>query len=1443
MATLVSPGVSVSVTDESFYATAGQGTVPLLLIATASNKYQSGSSTSLASGTLASNAGQLQIVTSQRDLLQKFGNPTFYSVAGSNQFDNELNESGLFAAYEYLGIANTACVLRADVDLSQLAPTATSPVGATKQGQYWLDSANTNFGIFRSNGQSNPAYAWSAETPITITSKVYLERFVAGASASTPIVDADTSFSVITGSASRPLVINGVVVPVYGPSASKPDTLNTVTSKINSNTTLNQSGISAVIFARTDALQGNTSTYAATVYNLRIISSDSTVDIDLTNSHTQVLTALNFLDATSAPTATPINYIFPAAAYGTSGNYAIDLISADPTDGIVRNKIFEKITTTTDIGTKAWWYVVGSIESNYPGFGWTPATPRVVTGKKGYGSTAVVITAGASVQIQIGSANPVTVTATGTTISNWVNSINVAMNNAGLNAVASTTQRGNLSYFSITNYDGTDIWLHSIVDINLAPQDIWATLGVVTNQNYFGSVTSTNSAPTFSTTHLLTSSAVPASLEQSGAGYNPGDSVQVPGGSPSSVGIVTNVQVTSATFATNEGNLQNGDIIEYGNGSTHFNSKVVMYFTHVGVGNTPTLYVDPSQNASVRPGDFSGANPATAITTTDSNVKVYRNGAIVSVAQVTIDLAWGVAAITFDPANATYGLGVVSGNYTTYPASPASTTAITGAGDNNLLLMLTSGNVSGDMFTIDPGTGPVTIYVPAGIPATPNTNVSGIADVINASTVGYLNSIAAGPIKAVANGKILTITNLNGTNFLLADVSGTPLNTMGIKTGWTFGRQLTYRGYQFDLQVPSQLAELAANNVWINTDAANRGANWAFKEYIGGVWTPLNTVPNTGVVPLYGPGDTAEVTVPNQIGQTADQIANMAFGAQRGVGSIYIRYNNDDDTLPEANFVIYKWYGTTWSPMSGSDAIDIYSASPTGPTGAPADGTYWYNTDLRVDMMVGTGQIWQAYGNIYPATDPNGVIIDGSAPLTQSNGNSLVDYDIWLDSSNISYPTMYRYTASTSTWTLIDNTDHSSPAGIIFGDSRWTADGTINGSQTAANMNRTVGQISPTVDSDAPNAELYPRGMLLFNTRYSSNNVKQWRKNYFPANAGQTVYPIDTWVTASGNKPDGSPYMGHQAQRIIIVEGINAQLASNQDIRSENVFFNLIAAPGYPEALPEMGLLNQDIKNVAFVIGDTPARLQPDGTSIQNWATDTANASYTGDSGLTYNGDPYTALYYPWGLATNLDGSFVLAPPSHMALRTYAYNDQVAYPWFPPAGFNRGIVIGMNSVGYLTANGTYQPVQLNQGQRDVMYVNKINPIAYIPNRGLVIYGQKTLDATSSARDRVNVSRLICYLNYQLDLLSKPYLFELNDIQTQKSVTATFTSFLGNLVSLRALYDFAVVCDPSNNTAARIDANELWIDIAVKPEKSIEFIYIPMRLLNTGAPLPGANRNG
>ena len=268
-----------------------------------------------------------------------------------------------------------------------------------------------------------------------------------------------------------------------------------------------------------------------------------------------------------------------------------------------------------------------------------------------------------------------------------------------------------------------------------------------------------------------------------------------------------------------------------------------------------------------------------------------------------------------------------------------------------------------------------------------------------------------------------------------------------------------------------------------------------------------------------------------------------------------------------------------------------------------------------------------------------------------------------------------------------------------------------------------------------------------------------------------------------------------------------------------------------------MGELNTDIKNVAFIIGDTPKNLPSDGTSIQNWATNAANASFTGDLGLTYGSDPYTALYYPWGLGTNLDGSLVFVPPSGIALLTYAYNDQVAYPWFAPAGFNRGIVIGINSVGYLLSDGTYQAVELNQGQRDVLYTNLINPIAYIPNRGLVIYGQITLLGQSAAMSRVNVSRLVCYLNYNLDNIAKPFLWEQNDSQTWKAVTSTFNSFLGNLIGLRGIYDYLVVVNSTNNTPTTIALHQLWINCYVQPIDSIEFIYIPLVLQNPGTPLP------
>ena len=148
MATLVSPGVSITVTDESFYASVGAGTVPLIIVATAENKTSS-DGTGIAEYTKPENAGKVYNIASQRELLINYGNPTFYTTGGTPLHGYELNEYGLEAARSYLGFANRAYVIRADIDLAKLEPSATPPTDAPEDGQYWLDVGNTTWGIKR----------------------------------------------------------------------------------------------------------------------------------------------------------------------------------------------------------------------------------------------------------------------------------------------------------------------------------------------------------------------------------------------------------------------------------------------------------------------------------------------------------------------------------------------------------------------------------------------------------------------------------------------------------------------------------------------------------------------------------------------------------------------------------------------------------------------------------------------------------------------------------------------------------------------------------------------------------------------------------------------------------------------------------------------------------------------------------------------------------------------------------------------------------------------------------------------------------------------------------------------------------------------------------------------------------------------------------------------
>ena len=549
-----------------------------------------------------------------------------------------------------------------------------------------------------------------------------------------------------------------------------------------------------------------------------------------------------------------------------------------------------------------------------------------------------------------------------------------------------------------------------------------------------------------------------------------------------------------------------------------------------------------------------------------------------------------------------------------------------------------------------------------------------------------------------------------------------------------------------------------------------------------------------------------------------------------------------------------------------------YTASLNEPTSEPTDGTLWYNTNIdEADILAHDGTSFRGYKNVYSNTDPNGPQFSATAPTTQSDGTPLVNNDLWIDTSDLeNYPKIYKYnTAATITSTntsnsvavtttgaafeLIDKADQTTEDGIVFADARYHTSAEKN-----ANNNTGAGAASSIkdllsdnfLDPDAPDPSLFPQGILLWNTRRSGYNVKEYKNNYitttkYPSsgstglgnirfgNESVAGYYPDRWVTKSTNNADGSGVFGRKAQRKVIVNQLKAEIDTNQGIREDQRGYNVIATPGYPELISNMINLNTDRNNTAFIVGDTPFRLEGNATAIQNYANNSANATTDGEDGLVSSSD-HLGVFYPSGQSTDNAGNTIVVPPSHMMLRVLANNDNVAFPWFAPAGTRRGVVDNATSVGFIDAStGEFNPISVTESLRDTMHGVKINPITFFSGAGIVNFGNLTKTSGSSALDRINVSRLAVFLRSQLDAIAKPFIFEPNDELTRNEIKQAVESFLLELVGQRALFDFLVVCDDTNNTPTRIDRNELYVDIAIEPVKSVEFIFIPLRIKNTG----------
>ena len=755
-----------------------------------------------------------------------------------------------------------------------------------------------------------------------------------------------------------------------------------------------------------------------------------------------------------------------------------------------------------------------------------------------------------------------------------------------------------------------------------------------------------------------------------------------------------------------------------------------------------------------------------------------------------------------------------------------------------------NGTVANPIFdsTTCNGAGPYTMYVSVSIPGSPTLSSGYTVTIIdNATEIDFVTAVQSAGIPyvtaSITTEGTIQLTHSEGGVILLSDFTTPDRTSCGVIEAAGFNIGDTGVNYGFALTQSYPNINNSGSTRWA-TDGVGTGASFNIKEtfnyYTLGASYGIYTG-GTG----FAPGDT--VTIDGQYlgGLSSVNDLVLTVATVNGSGTITGLSIEFGVANPKYCTQLSNWVEFTYISNEGA------------PTATPVNNTNWfYSVVNQVDIMVQKAGAWIGYRNTaydvngHPAatgvnaTDPNGPIIANTQPTTQSDGTVLVYGDLWIDTSDLEvYPVISRWQQvnGVNQWVLLNNTDQTSQNGVTFLDARWATNGTTSPVDDPIPSITSL-LTSNYLDLDAPSPSIYPQGMLLFNTRRSGYNVKQFRVNYF----NNTRFPGETlpeqtsaWVSVSGNQSNGAAYMGRQAQRAMVVKALRASIDTNTSIRDEDNYFNLMATPNYPELQPNMVVLNADRGETGYIIGDTPLGLADSATDIQAWANNDAGATSTGEDGLVTR-NTYLGLFYPSGITNDLSGNQVVVPASHMMLRTFLRNDTIAYPWLAAAGTRRGNIDNALNIGYLDrATGEFQVIKTRIGIRDTLYVNFINPLVFFTGVGLLNYGNKNSYNSSSALDRTNVARLINYVRRQLTLAARPFVFEPNDALTRNQIAGVIQTLMVDLVAKRGIYDYLVQCDTSNNYPARIDRNELWVDVAIEPVKAAEFIYIPVRVLNTG----------
>jgi len=283
----------------------------------------------------------------------------------------------------------------------------------------------------------------------------------------------------------------------------------------------------------------------------------------------------------------------------------------------------------------------------------------------------------------------------------------------------------------------------------------------------------------------------------------------------------------------------------------------------------------------------------------------------------------------------------------------------------------------------------------------------------------------------------------------------------------------------------------------------------------------------------------------------------------------------------------------------------------------------------------------------------------------------------------------------------------------------------------------------------------------------------------------------------------------------------------------EVVECNLMVVPG----ITQTGLTSH-LLTVCEDRGDALAVIDLEGDYVPSHENKSGEVSNAGDVATTVTNlknrginSSYGCAYYPWvRIKDTVNGSDLWAPPSIAAVGTFASAEKKSELWFAPAGFTRGgLSEGAAGVPVIGVKE-----RLTSKDRDKLYEANINPIATFPAEGIVIFGQKTLQVTPSALDRINVRRLLIFVKREISKIAATTLFEQN-------VRATWNRFIGrcepllrSVQSRLGLADFKIVLDETTTTPDLVDRNVMYAKIFLKPARAIEFIAIDFIITDSGA---------